>query len=222
VARAGGVVRTSDGDPDSEPFGVTEGPLDAVDVGDAAVEAEAVGVGDAAAVAESIGVGEPVGSAAAGKGLATTVSASATKTALAARLIRRYGGRGSCLMAPPGGEIVRDDRRPRSRLRDPSGHDVQFWPWPFRSESSPSHESSPGGWNVCLVPLQSPRTSSRSPAATPVLCRWRQAAAGTNGGRPFGSGPGSGSWLSSGSTPPADRLPHRRSTRPGATGSSRW
>jgi hypothetical protein len=99
---------------------VIEGSLDAVDVGDAPVEAEAVGVGDAAAAAESIDVGEPAGSAAAGKGLAITVSASAAKTAFAARLIRRYGERGSCLMAPPGGEIVRDDRRPRSRLRDPS------------------------------------------------------------------------------------------------------
>jgi hypothetical protein len=95
----------SDGDPDSEAFGVTEGSDDAVDVGDAALEAEAVDVGDAAAEAEAAGVGEPVGSAAAVKGLVTTLSARATMTALTARLIRMYGEQECCLMAPPGGEI---------------------------------------------------------------------------------------------------------------------
>jgi hypothetical protein len=112
VGCAGGVVPTSDGDPDSEPLGVTEGCEDAVEVGDASADAEAVAVDDraaeadavevAAAAAEAVGIGEPVGSAAVAKGLATTLSARAAETALTARLIKAYGEHECCVIAPPG------------------------------------------------------------------------------------------------------------------------
>ena len=59
LAAVPAVVTTGEGDGDSEPVGMTEGPGDAV------------GLGDAATVAVCDGVGEPTGSSAAANGLAT-------------------------------------------------------------------------------------------------------------------------------------------------------
>jgi hypothetical protein len=94
LTAASGVAATDEGDPDSEPLGVT-GPS-------GVTEESGVAVGDdAPSDAAADGVAEAVGSAAAAKGQVIAAT-SATEAALTAILIPTNGKRECRLIAPPG------------------------------------------------------------------------------------------------------------------------